>query len=344
MLLGGTAGLALAAALTFALTDKPDQVVGPSDAEPVSTAPSEAITRLPRTYGDLPQGVPDLGPPLPGDLGGAMVAAGTEGSAPRIGDVPPAVPAPVAASAGPSPAETARIAARTSGLFFAAAGGAPSAAPETGPSPRNGLTGEGGLSAPTSPYVLQAGTLIPAALITGVRSDLPGPVIAQVTQTVYDSPTGRHALIPQGTRLIGAYAQASSVGQSRIGLVWNRMILPGGRSIALEDQPGADAQGFVGLQDRVDRHWRRLFATATLSTVLGLGAALSEDDGNGEESEVARALRRALGETGNGVGQAAVGRQLDLAPTLTLRPGHPLVVLVTRDLVLPPQSRSEITR
>ena len=113
------------------------------------------------------------------------------------------------------------------------------------------------VAAPASPYVLQAGAVIPAALITGIRSDLPGQITAQVTENVYDSPTGRILLIPQGTRLIGQYDNGVGFGQRRVLLVWNRLIFPNGRSIVLERQPGADAEGYAGLEDGVDYHWWR---------------------------------------------------------------------------------------
>src|SRR3546814_1417186 len=111
------------------------------------------------------------------------------------------------------------------------------------------------LAPPAGPYVLEAGAVIPAALITGIRSDLPGQITAHVTQPVYDSPTGRFLLVPQGTRLIGQYDSGVAFGQRRVLLVWNRLILPNGRSIVLERQPGADAQGFAGLEDGVDYNW-----------------------------------------------------------------------------------------
>src|SRR3546814_21069696 len=126
------------------------------------------------------------------------------------------------------------------------------------------------LAPPASPYVLQAGAVIPAALITGIRSDLPGQITAQVTQPVYDSPTGRFLLVPQGTRLIGQYDSGVAFGQRRVLLVWNRLILPNGRSIVLARQPGADAQGFAGLEDGVDYHWWDVAKAASLSTLLGV--------------------------------------------------------------------------
>ena len=115
---------------------------------------------------------------------------------------------------------------------------------------------------PASPNVLQAGAVIPASLITGVRSDLPGPVTAQVTEDVYDSPTGKILLIPQGARLIGQYDAQIAFGQSRALLIWNRLIMPNGKSIVLERQPGADSEGYAGLEDEVDNHWGMLFEAA----------------------------------------------------------------------------------
>ena len=126
-----------------------------------------------------------------------------------------------------------------------------------------------------SPYVLQAGSVIPAALITGIRSDLPGQISAQVTQHVYDSPTGRSLLIPQGTRIIGEYSNDVGFGQHRVLLVWNRLILPNGRSIVLERQPGADTLGYAGLEDGVDYHWWDLAKAAGLSTLLNVGVELA---------------------------------------------------------------------
>ena len=130
------------------------------------------------------------------------------------------------------------------------------------------------LTAPASPNIVQAGSIIPAALITGIRSDLPGQITAQVTANVYDSPTGRILLIPQGARLIGEYDSEVAAGQTRVLLAWDRLILPDGRSIVLERQPGTDGAGFAGLQDRVNQHWGNLLKAAAVSTLLGVGAEL----------------------------------------------------------------------
>jgi type IV secretion system protein VirB10 len=129
------------------------------------------------------------------------------------------------------------------------------------------------LENPVSRYVVQAGSVIAAALITGMRSDLPGEVTAQVTENAYDSPTGRYLVIPQGAKLIGTYDSQVAFGQDRLLLVWTRLILPNGGSIVLERQPAADRQGFIGLQDEVDHHWGRPFMGAMLSMVIGSGTS-----------------------------------------------------------------------
>jgi type IV secretion system protein VirB10 len=186
------------------------------------------------------------------------------------------------------------------------------------------------LTSVASTHVLQAGSVIAAALVTGIRSDIPGQVTAQVTQNVYDSVTGQHLLIPQGSKLIGQYDADISFGQSRALLVWSRLILPDGRSIILERLPAADPQGYAGLEDRVDYHWGRVAKAAILSTVLGIGAEL----GNGSSNDIARAIREGTQGTLNQAGQQIVSRQLDVPPTITIRPGTPVRVMVTRDLIL----------
>jgi type IV secretion system protein VirB10 len=188
------------------------------------------------------------------------------------------------------------------------------------------------VSPPASPFVLQAGAVISAALITGIRSDLPGQITAQVTENIYDSPTGSILLVPQGTRLIGQYDNSVQFGQRRVLLVWNRLIMPNGRSIVLERQPGADTQGYAGLEDSVDYHWWDLAKAAALSTLLGVGAELATDDND----RLIRAIRDGAQDTINQAGQQIVQRQLQVAPTLTIRPGFPVRVIVTKDLVLEP--------
>lgn len=367
--LGAIASVGIGGALVVALQgrdggDRPSELYNTD-----RVAQAEALQRLPRDYSGLPrpsEPVPQLGPPLPGDMGRPILSAQERGQAvplPPIPGAPGVPPAPVAppGDSAVQQARQEREAARTSRLFLGDAGGAatasgwatqpvpapPLSVPEepaaAAPAPTRGETflardvdrrtaSPDRLRPPASPYVLQAGSTIPAALATGLRSDLPGQVTAQVTEPVYDSPTGRHLLIPQGSRLVGQYDAEVGYGQERVLLVWNRLILPDGRSLVLERQAGADASGYAGLQDRVDNHWGRLFRAGLLSTLLGVGAEL----GNTGDSDIARAIRDGAQESVGDAGQEVVRRQLEIRPTLTVRPGYPVRVIVTRDLVLEP--------
>jgi type IV secretion system protein VirB10 len=184
---------------------------------------------------------------------------------------------------------------------------------------------------------VQAGTIIPAALMTGIRSDLPGQITAQVTEAIFDSPTGRIKLVPQGARLIGIYDSQVAFGQSRVLLVWTRLIMPNGRSIVLERQPGADVAGYSGLEDQVDNHWKELLGAVALSTLLAVSTEVnSGTDVNNTNSAIIQALRRGAGDSLNQTGHQLVRRNLNIQPTLTIRPGFPVRVIVSRDLVLEP--------
>ena len=355
VLIAGVAG-----AVSWSLMDKRKPAAVEATYTP--SPPPERVTALPRGYVG-PASVPALGPPLPGDLGRPILSAAR---ARQAGD-PTALPVgglerPAMAPAASAPidprieaAREARRAAIQSGLFVAAsvrrdttpASGQGSGSGALGPS-RMADGGQAGdprttsaerLQAPVSPYILQAGAIIPAALVTGLRSDAPGVAIAQVTQDVFDSLGGGVLLIPAGARLVGDYDAQVQSGQSRLRVVWTRLILPSGRSIVLDKLPGADAQGMAGLQDGVDRHGGRVLAAAGLSTLLAIGA---EAGSSSEESDLARAVRRAGADTASSVGQQMVGKSLDLAPTLTIRPGAPLRVLLTRDLVLEPYSERSL--
>lgn len=344
---GAAALLGIGGALIYALQTR-DPGPGGEELYSIDNRPTaDGLTGLPRDYTG-----PVLGPPLPGDLGGPILDAQNRGQ--------PIAPPAMAMRAVDPDEERRRAeeeAARLSTVFFPSGprpgagpgtapgladfglAGLPAQAPAqdrqtaflTGPADRQVVALDRVL-APASPYILQAGAVIPAALITGIRSDLPGQITAQVTENVYDSPTGSLLLIPQGTRLIGAYDAGVTFGQRRVLLVWNRLILPNGHSIVLERQPGADASGFAGLEDGVDYHWAELLQAAGLSTLLAVGAELAAD----EEDRLIQALRDGAQDTINQAGQAIVQRQLQVAPTLTIRPGFPVRVIVTRDLVLEP--------
>lgn len=305
---------------------------------------ADGLNELPSDYTG-----PVLGPPLPGDLGRPILDAQERGQPVP----PPAINAPAV-----DPEEQRRMAeeeaARTSRVFFQTAPGAareistPSIAGlnlgnQQGAAQNSDLAFLNGsvdqrtvapdrVMAPASPYVLQAGSVIPAALITGIRSDLPGQITAQVTQHIYDSPTGNTLLVPQGTRIIGEYSNNVDFGDRRVLLVWNRLIFPNGRSIVLERQPGADTRGFAGLEDGVNYHWWDLAKAAGLSTLLSVGAELTMDD----DERLIQAIRNGAQGTINDAGQQIVQRQLQVRPTLTIRPGFPVRVIVTRDLILEP--------
>ncbi|RVM18338.1 TrbI/VirB10 family protein [Sinorhizobium meliloti] len=356
--LGLVASIGIGGALIYALQThdggRPNEEL--YSTENRSTA--DGIAGLPRDY----SGVPQLGPPLPGDLGRPILGAQTRGQPVPTPGVAPSTP-------GLSAEEQRRIqeleSARTARLFAATetrTATATSAQATPGVLPTPDLTSLGlgpppttptaqdrqnaflnaaadrrtvaadRVAAPASPNVLQAGAVISAALITGIRSDLPGQITAQVTENIYDSPTGRILLVPQGTRVIGQYDNNVQFGQSRVLLVWNRLIFPNGRSIGLERQPGADAEGYAGLQDGVDYHWWDLAKAAGLSTLLSVGAELAVDN----DDRLIQAIRNGGQDTINDAGQQIVRRQLNIAPTLTIRPGFPVRVIVTRDLVLEP--------
>jgi type IV secretion system protein VirB10 len=180
---------------------------------------------------------------------------------------------------------------------------------------------------------LLAGSVIRAALVTGVRSDLPGPVVAIVTQDVFDSVSGLSKLIPQGARLIGTYDSHVGFGQDRVQLAWSRLILPDGRSVALDQEKASDPQGYAGVEDRVDRHWRRLAGAALVSTMLGAG---SEMGASASEGPVLQAFRMGAAQSANEAGQQVVGKSLDTQPTLIIRPGFEFRILVANDLTLEP--------
>jgi type IV secretion system protein VirB10 len=361
VLTGGAAValVAVSAAVFWALQNNRPRA--PTPEELYSTdhhTAAEGLAGLPRDYAGLPRQAPPLGPPLPGDLGRPMLHAGAasntvvpgSGAVPEaqrraqeveaarlsrlfaptnVRELPTSVPATGATQdtgvAGPAPLPSTDAA-------FAQNGQDRKLAFVNAPVDRR-TTSPDRLASPASPYVVQAGTVIPGALVTGIRSDLPGQVTAQVTETVYDSPTGRFLLIPQGSRLIGQYDSQVGFGQSRVLLVWTRLILPNGRSIVLERQPGADTAGMSGLEDDVDYHWGAIFKAALVSTLLSVG---SEAGTSGSGNDLTQAIRHGASESVNQAGQQIVGRNLNIQPTLTIRPGEPVRVIVNRDLVLEP--------
>jgi type IV secretion system protein TrbI len=328
--------------------------------------PPEALAGAPATYGDIPK----LGPPLPGDLGRPILAAQQKmatTSEPPIG---------MDQAAQAAEAERQRLLAeqrkvREAGVMMGLAQStAPLAAPSAGlvSGDPDGTANDGNKAAPVldperdpnaqgnkiafakvkgddevvnphrlqsavSPYTLSAGSVIAGSLITGLNSDLPGFVTAQVTENIYDSATGRTLLLPQGSRLIGSYDSVVAYGQSRALLVWQRIILPDGSSVRIDNAPATDASGYAGLSDKVDYHTWRLIKGIALSTLLGVGTELTF---GGNESDLIRALRESTQQNASQAGQQLVTKNLALQPTIKVRPGWPLRILVHKDLVLRP--------
>lgn len=345
-------GAALLYALQPASQDNTQEVFNTA-----GVAVADGLASAPKDYSQVPR----LGPPLPGDLGKPILDAQERGA---VAQLPPigaqSAPQPAARQAqGLTPEEVARQqieqereAARASSLFVGGGRSTASVAQEALPSAPEAVAAQVAAASPPPAFLdrpaerrtlslqrleaapsvalLQAGSVIPAALITGIRSDQPGLVTAQVTQNVYDSLTGRRLLVPQGSRLIGDYASDVGFGQRRVLLAWNRLILPDGRSLVLERQPAADPSGFAGLEDGVDYNWGGVTRAALISTVLGLGAEL----GTAGDDDLVRALRRGGQDSVNRAGEQIVSRELNIRPTLTIRPGFPVRVLVTRDIVL----------
>jgi len=196
--------------------------------------------------------------------------------------------------------------------------------------PQGGIYNAHALVAPVSPHQVMAGSVIAASLITGLDSDLPGMVVAQVTEPVFDTVTGRTVLIPQGSRLIGSYDSVVAFGQSRALLVWQRIILPDGSSVQIDNLPATDAAGYAGLSDKVDFHSWQLLKGVALSTLLGVGTQLSI----GGDSDLVRAIRESTQQSASQAGQQIVTKQLNVQPTIRVRPGWPLRVIVHKDLVM----------
>ncbi len=191
-----------------------------------------------------------------------------------------------------------------------------------------------GLQTPASPYQLMAGTVIAASLVTGLNSDLPGFVIAQVTENIFDTVTGRFLLLPQGSRLIGKYDNVVAFGQQRALVVWQRIILPDGSSVVIDNLPATDAGGYAGLADQIDLHTWQLLKGVALATVIGVGSELVF--GNSGDNDLIRALQLSTQSTTNRAGQRLIERHLNVQPTITVRPGWPLRVIVHKDIILRP--------
>jgi type IV secretion system protein VirB10 len=292
---------------------------------------------------------------------GTLPAAGGQAQAAPAKPVDPAVQQArdqAAAARGASPffatgSNATQDAQPGSGLTQLAAGGPspPAEAPAADVQPANGQGGKrqflanarsddylaSPLREPESPWEVKAGTVIPAALLTAINSDLPGQIIAQVTEPIYDHATGRTVLIPQGSRLIGQYDSQIAYGHERALIAWNRIVMPNGRSINIGSMEGADLTGASGLKDRVDGHFWQLARGILLSTVFSVGAASAQDaSARSSGSLVLNSAGTGVSTEAAQVGQQITSRDLGRQPTITVRAGWPLRVLVNKDMILAP--------
>lgn len=334
--------------------------------QPAQRSADETLANVPRSYGDVPR----LGPALPGDLGRPILEHERSLAATEA----PAMAGPgstleseraQAIAAERQRLQSERQAARSSGVLVQLQGSRPDRAASTAATPAQAAetvepsgaspsaaaipasqghklefarSSDGEISASSvrpaaSRWLLSAGTVIPASLITGLNSDLPGMVLAQVTENVRDSATGGAVLIPQGARLIGAYDSVVAYGQRRVLVAWKRIVFPDGSSVTLDNVPATDAAGYAGVRGGVDSHTGQLLKGIALATLLGVGTQLSF---GGSGSDLVRAIRESAQQNAAHAGDQITMHNLEVQPTLTVRPGWPIRAVLSKDLVLQP--------
>lgn len=359
----GSVGLVVVAGRALGSRLLPAAVERKELSQPSRQPPLDTLNGLPASYGDVPK----LGPPLPGDLGRPILERqrrmATEA---QVDSGDGAGRAEAQAAAQERERQLAELkAARASGLLvqnqsrpsaplsvevasppapIPAEAPTPAVDPERDPNAQSRKAqfvatrdtsadvNPHRLAAAPSPYLLSAGSVIPASLMSGLRSDLPGLVTAQVTANVFDSPAGRILLIPQGARLVGSYDSVVAFGQKRALVIWQRLLLPDGSSLRIENVPATDAAGYAGLQDKVDFHTWTLLKGVALSTLLGVGSELTVSG----DSDLVRAIRQSTQQNVAHAGDQITSRNLNVQPTLTVRPGTNVLLVVHKDLILAP--------
>ena len=185
-----------------------------------------------------------------------------------------------------------------------------------------------------SPYVLQTGFVIPATLISGINSSLPGQIMAQVSQHIYDSPVGKWRLIPQGSRLVGTYSSEVEFGQARVLVAWQRIIFPDGKTMDIGAMPGADGVGYAGFKDLVNNHYLRIFGSALIMSAIVAGATYSQRDAGGAfgRQNAGSIMSQSLGQQLGLVTANLIRKNLNISPTLEIRPGYRFNIIVTKDM------------
>lgn len=187
-----------------------------------------------------------------------------------------------------------------------------------------------------SKYELMSGTVIPGLMLTGINSDLPGHIVGQVSQNIFDTVTGRYLLLPQGTKVVGLYDSKVTYGQERVLIVWNRVILPNGKSISLEGMPGVDMSGYSGLKDKVNNHYLRLLSGVVLGSFLGAGAQVAYGDYQNVNPDFGQLALQGAAQNINQAGQKITQKNINVQPTLEIRPGLRFSIFVTKDITLEP--------
>ena len=187
---------------------------------------------------------------------------------------------------------------------------------------------------PATPYVLQTGFVIPATLISGINSSLPGQIMAQVSQHIYDSPVGKWRLIPQGSRLVGTYSSEVEFGQARVLVAWQRIIFPDGKTMDIGAMPGADGVGYAGFRDQVNNHYLRIFGSALIMSAIVAGVAYSQRDSGGAfgRQNAGSIMSQSLGQQLGLVTANLIRKNMNISPTLEIRPGYRFNIIVTKDM------------
>lgn len=190
--------------------------------------------------------------------------------------------------------------------------------------------------APRTPYELRAGFVVPATLISGINSELPGQIMAQIAQNVYDTATGKYLLLPQGSRLVGAYSSDVSYGQARVLVAWQRIVFPDGKAMDIGAMPGADSAGYAGFTDQVNNHYLRLYGSALLMSAVTAGITYNQQQHQStigyQQPNASNAMSQALGLQLGQVTAQMIAKNLNIAPTLEIRPGYRFNVIVTKDM------------
>jgi len=364
-------GVLVAFALIAALR-QPDKTAAPVKSSTQLVLPADALSDLPTDYAAAAaaqrrRDVPKLGEPIGGEFGAAQLDAQNEAKArsttatddpvgklladmalarlkrraaardakPNFGDHPSGATAVVASAERPAPG-TPTVAGDASSRSTRDQDNRQDDKREFARSHRVAESASDVLT-PANGIYLGAGTLIPAVLLTGINSDLPGMITAQVAEPIYDTVTGKHVLIPQGSTLIGEYDSRITFGQERVLFVWTRVRFPNGSSLNLDGMPGTDLSGYAGVGDQVDNHWWRLAKGVVLGSILGAAAQQSYGGGlSAANPSLGQLAAAGAAQNINNAGQQIVQKNLQVQPTLVIRPGQRVAVFVTKDITLPP--------